>query len=117
MLTVKIRNISLSLALVLLPMAIPAAQAAENGGILDRQDSRNTQRSVLQETGVNNLTSSQQPRISRRQASSIASDSFEGRVLSIRMDDNNWRVRMDREGTVFNVFVNTSSGQVSSSPD
>ena len=116
MLTVKIRFISLSLALTL-PLVFSAAKAAENGGILDRQDTRSTQRSVLQENGVNNLTSTQQPRIGRRQASSIASDSYEGRVLSIRMDNNNWRVRMDREGTVFNVFVNASSGRVSSSAD
>ena len=56
-------------------------------------------------------------RISRQQAMNIASDRYEGRVLSIRQDNNNWRVRMDRDGTVFNVFVNATSGDVSASSD
>jgi len=31
----------------------------------------------------------------------------------VQLENNNWRVRMDRDGTVFNVFVNSSSGAVS----
>jgi hypothetical protein len=92
-----------------------AAQAAENG-FGDRPEVRQTQQTVLPENGVNNLTS-QPPRVSRQQAMNIASDRYEGRVLSIRQDNNNWRVRMDREGTVFNVFVNSTSGDVSASSD
>jgi uncharacterized membrane protein YkoI len=82
----------------------------------DRNDPRNTPRNVLPDNGVNSLTS---PRISRRQASSIASSRYEGRVLSIMLDNNtnDWRVRMDRDGTVFNVFVNASSGDVKASSD
>lgn len=92
--------------------------AAENDNTNDRNDPRNVQRTVLQENGVNNLTS-QQPRISRRQAMNIASSRYEGSVLGILMDDNtnNWRIRMDREGTVFNVFVNANSGAVTASSD
>ncbi len=91
-------------------------QAAENGNPGDRNDPRNTQRSVIPENSVNNLTAQ---RISRRQASNIASSRYEGRVLSILMDNstNNWRVRMDRDGTVFNVFINASSGDVKASSD
>ena len=93
-----------------------AAQAADNG-FGDRPEVRNTtQQTVLPNNGVNNLTS-QQPRISRQQAMNIASGRYEGRVLSIRQDNNNWRVRMDREGTVFNVFVNVTSGDVSAASD
>lgn len=99
-------------ALALLPYAV---FSAENGGFQERGENATVQRNVLQENGVNNLRS--QPRISRGQAMNIASGRYEGRVLSIRQDNNNWRVRMDRDGTVFNVFVNTTSGAVSASSD
>ena len=35
------------------------------------------------------------------------------------MDDNTnqWRVRMDRDGTVFNIFVHAASGDVNASSD
>ena len=92
-----------------------SAVAADNTGLDDR-DPLVTPRTVLPENGINNLTS-QQPRISRREASDLASGRYEGRVLSIRLDNNNWRVRMDSEGTVFNVFVNSSSGDVSAPSD
>jgi hypothetical protein len=55
-----------------------------------------------------------EPPVSRRQASDIARDSFPaGRVVSIRLDERHWRVRMDENGTVFNVFVDAQSGAVS----
>ena len=102
--------------MVLLPLAVAGA---ENNSVPDRTDTRQ-QNTVLPENAINSLASpasQQQPRISSRQAMDIATGRFEGRVLSIRRDDDNWRVRMDSDGTVFNVFVNANSGSVSSSSD
>ena len=59
----------------------------------------------------------QAARISRRDASDLAREVFPGRVLSIRLDEGKWRVRMDQEGTVFNVLVDASSGEVNRSGD
>ena len=89
---------------------------AENLGFEESVESR-AQRATLQENGVNNLAP--QPRITRRQATNIAGDRYEGRVLGIVLDNssNNYRVRMDQDGTVFNVFVNATSGDVSTSSD
>ena len=103
--------------MVLLPVTVVAAESSTQQ---ERFDTRQ-QSTVLPEKAINSLTSQpsaqQQPRISGRDAMDIASDSFEGRVLSIRRDNENWRVRMDRDGTVFNVFVNANSGSVSSASD
>jgi uncharacterized membrane protein YkoI len=55
--------------------------------------------------------------ISRQQALNLVRDSFQGRVLSVRMDGTNWRVRIDQNGTVFNVFVDGRTGEVSRFPD
>jgi hypothetical protein len=33
------------------------------------------------------------------------------------MDGSNWRVRIDQNGTVFNVFVDGRTGEVSRFPD
>jgi len=89
---------------------------AENLGFEESVESR-AQRATLQENGVKNLAP--QPRITRRQATNIAGDRYEGRVLGIVLDNssNNYRVRMDQDGTVFNVFVNATSGDVSTSSD
>lgn len=62
---------------------------------------------------TNQLSQDAEPPVTRRQASDIARDRFGGRVLSIRMDKGQWRMRMDQEGTVFDVLVNASSGEVS----
>jgi uncharacterized membrane protein YkoI len=54
-----------------------------------------------------------EPRISRDQASNLARQNVPGgEVRSIRRDDQNWRVRMDQEGTVTDVLVNTETGRV-----
>ena len=116
---VKSKIISLCLVLTFVSLG---TVAAENGGFSDRADTR-SQRLILPENGVNTLTpqtqsvQQQSTQISRRQASSLASDRYEGRVRSILLDNNNWRVRMDREGTVFDVFVNANSGAVSAPSD
>lgn len=111
-------NLKSSVLAVLFVLPLALTVAAADNDFDNRNDTRNTQRAVLPENGVNNLTS-QQPRVSRGQAMNIASSRYEGRVLGIIMDDNsnNWRVRMDRDGTVFNVFVNASSGAVNASSD
>lgn len=54
----------------------------------------------------------EQTAISRREASDLARGAYTGRVLSIRLDGRRWRVRMDEEGTVFNVFVDSENGEV-----
>jgi len=51
-------------------------------------------------------------RISRREASDLSRETFEGRVLSVRLDGLIWRIRMDHEGNVFNVMVDANSGKV-----
>ncbi len=85
--------------------------AADSTELSERLDTR-VKANSLQDTGVNNLGSA--PRISRRQALNLASGRYDGRVLGVvQLENNNWRVRMDRDGTVFNVFVNSSSGAVS----
>lgn len=64
----------------------------------------------------NNLAPPQldpEPAISRQQALNFARDRFQGRVLSVRMVGGDWRIRMDQNGTVFNVFVDGRSGAVS----
>ena len=53
-----------------------------------------------------------QSSISRRDANDLARDAYPGKVVSIRRDGENWRVRMDEGGTVFNVLVNADSGTV-----
>ncbi len=113
----KSKIISLCLVLTLLPIS---AMAADDGGFSERAETR-AQRALLPENGVNNLSpqtvQQQSTQISRSQASNLASDLYEGRVRSILLDNNNWRVRMDREGTVFDVFVNANSGAVSAPSD
>jgi uncharacterized membrane protein YkoI len=59
-----------------------------------------------------------EPRITQNQASSIARENVPGsRVLNIRRDEQNWRVRVDQDGNVSDVLVNTESGRVSRSGD
>lgn len=59
-----------------------------------------------------------EPRISQNQASDIARENVPGsRVLNIRRDEQNWRVRVDQDGNVSDVLVNTESGRVSRSGD
>ena len=104
--------------LLILPVAVVAAENDfDNDFNNDRNDPRatNVQRAILPENGVNSLSY----RVSRGQAMNIARSRYEGRVLSILLDNNtnNWRVRMDRDGTVFNVFVNAASGDVSATSD
>jgi uncharacterized membrane protein YkoI len=54
-----------------------------------------------------------QTRISAREASDIARASYEGKVVSIRLDRLVWRVRMDLDGTVVDVLVNSDTGAIS----
>ncbi len=54
-----------------------------------------------------------QTNITRRQAYDIARENFSGRVLSIRLEHSEWRVRMDQDGTVFNILVHADTGVIS----
>ena len=57
-----------------------------------------------------------EPRISRDQASEIVRENVpNSRVINIRRDSQNWRVRVDQEGNVSDVLVNAESGRVSRS--
>jgi uncharacterized membrane protein YkoI len=92
------------LSLTLLPVA---SQAAPNEDVQPSnflppsQRERNTERA---------------PRISQNQASDIVQESMPGsRVLNVQRDNQNWRVRIDREGNVSDVLVNAESGDVSRS--
>lgn len=58
-------------------------------------------------------TAEREPRISRDEASNIAKQNFPGEVRSIRRDNQNWRIRLDQDGTVSDVLVNADSGRVS----
>lgn len=53
-----------------------------------------------------------EPRISRREASDRVRAALPGRILNITQERGGWRVRVDNEGTVFNVFVDGESGRV-----
>lgn len=54
----------------------------------------------------------EQTAVSSRQASDLARRAYQGKVIGIRLDGRRWRVRMDEEGTVFNVFVDADNGDV-----
>jgi len=57
-----------------------------------------------------------EPRISRDKASEIVRENVpNSRVINIRRDSQNWRVRVDQEGNVSDVLVNAESGRVSRS--
>jgi uncharacterized membrane protein YkoI len=68
------------------------------------------QESEPEDTSVQSETT-----IDSRKASEVASSRHKGRVINIRLEKGVWRVRMDNEGTVFDVFVNASTGEVSRS--
>jgi hypothetical protein len=50
--------------------------------------------------------------ITRRSASNLAREVYPGRVLGIRLLGNDWLIRVDQSGTVFNVRVDGESGKV-----
>lgn len=57
-----------------------------------------------------------EPRISQAQASEIVRQNVPGsRVINVRRDSQNWRVRVDQDGNVSDVLVNAESGRVSRS--
>ena len=58
-----------------------------------------------------------EPRVSRREASEIAQQSFPGKVVSIQLVSQRWRVRVDQDGRVFDVFVDAETGQVTRPSD
>jgi hypothetical protein len=53
-----------------------------------------------------------QSSVSRRDATNKARDAYPGKVVGIRRDGDQWSVRMDNGGNVFNVLVDAESGAV-----
>ncbi|MDY6982901.1 MAG: PepSY domain-containing protein [Pseudomonadota bacterium] len=95
------------LCLTLLPAVPLQAAAAEN-----------VQQGFMPPAAERERSPEREPRISQNQASAIARENVPGsRVLNIRRDEQNWRVRVDQEGNVSDVLVNTESGRVSRSGD
>lgn len=58
-----------------------------------------------------------EPRVSRRQASETAQQSFPGKVINIQLVNQRWRVRVDQDGRVFDVFVDAETGRVTRPSD
>lgn len=83
------------------------AYAQLGNGVGERSDDPRIQIRSLLPDGQDSQTA-----ISQREASDLARRYYPGRVVSVRLDGRRWRVRMDEEGTVFNVFVDAENGQV-----
>lgn len=97
------------LCLTLFPVAaLPAASDdVQPQNLLPPSSERSSERSAERE-----------PRISQNQASDIVRENIPGsRVLNIRRDEQNYRVRVDQDGNVSDVLVNAESGRVSRSDD
>tara|TARA_R100001143_G_C3342437_1_gene124973 strand:- start:732 stop:1106 length:375 start_codon:yes stop_codon:yes gene_type:complete len=113
------------LALFLSPLATAqssrgGAGASDGGRTAPETPEQPPFRQPGQAVPGNNLAPPQldaDPAVSRRQALNLAQDRFQGRVLSVRMIGSDWRIRVDQNGTVFNVFVDGSTGEVSRSAD
>jgi uncharacterized membrane protein YkoI len=100
------------LCLTLLPaVALPAAVESVQPQNLLPPSERNAERNA-------NLDPEREPRISQNRASDIVRENIPGsRVLNIRPDGQNYRVRVDQDGNVSDVLVNAESGRVSRSDD
>lgn len=108
------------LAVLIPPLAFAQPPRAGSGGSPDSPRGYPDLQQGGPAAGVpgNNLAPPQreaEPSVTRQQALNIARDRFQGRVLSVRMVDNDWRIRVDQNGTVFNVFVDGRTGAVSRS--
>ena len=106
-----------SLAIVVLAVSLSGPVMAQDPGSQPRN--LLPQNNLLDDRGARELAdpAEERMRISRRQASEIARETFSGRVLSIRLEQSHWRVRMDQEGMVFNVLVDAESGNASRAQD
>ncbi|HWK55137.1 MAG TPA: PepSY domain-containing protein [Hyphomicrobiales bacterium] len=96
-------SIPAAIALLACLCVMPAVHAAS-------QDPPRVQRGLM--GNDQGQRGEEQARVSRSEASDRARQVFPGRVLNIRLEGDQWRIRMDQEGTVFNVFVDAESGQV-----
>lgn len=82
------------------------------------QDNPGPARSLLPQTNLlEQQEDAERTPISRREASEIARERFQGRVLNIRLENRHWRVRMDQEGNVFNVLVDADTGAAARAQD
>lgn len=80
-------------------LAVPVVQAA----VADGEDERAAQAAEDEQNFP----------ISRRQASEIVRERYQGRILNIRLESGSWRLRLDNDGVVFNVLVDARSGEIS----
>jgi hypothetical protein len=106
----RMQRVALCHALLLLPLWLASpvlAQGERSPPVLNN----------LVEPAAEQPEDETRTRISRRTASDLAREAFPGRVLNIRLESRHWRVRMDQEGTVFNVLVDADSGDVARSQD
>ncbi len=112
-----IRKLLIKMVIMTFALSPLAAAQAPRGGVAGNSESTRALPDLpSQVIPGNNLAPSKsgsEPAVSRQQALNIAQDRFQGRVLSVRIVDNDWRIRVDQNGTVFNVFVNGRSGEVS----
>jgi hypothetical protein len=111
----KNRVITRLALLLLFPLCLHSGVALAQGE--RTQDQPRGALPALQNSLIEQPELDERTRISRREASDRARDAFPGRVLSIRLDNSHWRVRMDQEGTVFNVLVDADSGSVERARD
>ena len=100
--------LALVLHLAVTPLQAAEAEEAEEmpAGVLGQADGPTDEQAdeAQLEDGV---------RVSRREASDRVREAYEGRILSIRREGDQWRVRLDNNGTVFNLLVNVTSGELS----
>jgi len=88
--------LNILLCLCLAAAALPSAAIAQPREP-ERQDSAEDEQSVP---------------VSRRQASEIVRQRYQGRILNIRLEDGYWRLRLDNGGVVFNLLVDARTGEI-----
>lgn len=115
------KNLLVIMLVSLLAIMVSGQSYAQPGN--DRSDFGDfVQRSRGEDVRIQNdllpsPSNEEQTSISRREASDRARNAYPGRVLSVKPEGRRWRVRMDEEGTVFDVFVDSENGEVNRPSD
>ena len=89
----------LTACLALFILAAPA-------GAQDRDEERDLPQARQEQDGE------AEPAVSRRRVAEIVQERYQGRILRVSLEGRRWRVRMDDDGVVFNVFVDAMTGEV-----
>lgn len=87
---------------VCLALLIPAAALSAQ----DREDERDLPQARQEQDAEAEAA------VSRRRVAEIVQERYQGRILRVSLEGRRWRVRMDNEGVVFNVFVDAATGEV-----